>query len=154
MRATQSSMKSSDLKDALYDGFSYPVDDISGMAAGGTFNANPDQLVDNNVATDAAPNAVNQYVEIDLGVPAYIKRYRIYFDAVSPAGNRYRIQAYVDGAWVDAIVGIIDESADAWGAWTDFTTPRTAILWRLEVTTYVAGARLNELELMGVTIGD
>lgn len=144
------------LADQFYDAFAVTVDDYDNITVSGTCT-NPEMLIDNilTIANVANFQLVNEYVQIDFGQSVYIKQLRIHGDAGSTAASRYRLQAYVAGAWVDALVDIVDPDVDNWGplGWIDLDTPRVAALWRFECTTRAASAVVTEIELMGVGVG-
>ncbi|GAH90557.1 unnamed protein product, partial [marine sediment metagenome] len=64
-----------------------------------------------------------------------------------------RLQAYVGGAWVDALIDIIDRVSSTWSAWLPLDTPRISSRWRFEITTFDTESQLGELELKGIAIG-
>ncbi len=141
-----------DLKELFYEHFAFTVDDLTGVVASGTATA-PTNLVDNDITTNTT-FALNQYVELNLGHVAYIKRLRFYGDVNSQPDNRYRLQAYVAGAWEDCLTNIVDIDADAWSSWLNLTAPRASNRWRFECTLRPTGAGLiGEIELDGVSLG-
>jgi len=142
------------LKELFYEHFGFTVDDDPDLTTSGTATM-PESLVDNDTGTVAGFPVLGNYVEILFEAPAYIKQYRIYSHGGSNGTGRFKLQAYVAGAWVNAKTGI-PTVAGAWSAWTDLTSPQTSIRWRLEVTTLDTGdaqTRQYELELKGVKIG-
>lgn len=144
------------LRDLFYTNFYTTVDDYDNITVTGTCTT-PENLINNNLGAADVANfqLVNEYVQIDFGQSVYIKQLRIHGDAGSTAASRYRLQAYVDGAWVDALVDIVDPDIDDWGpaGWIDLDTPRVAALWRFECTTRAASAVVTEIELHGVGVG-
>ena len=144
------------LADLFYTNFATQVDDYEGIVVTGTCT-NPEMLI-NNILTPADVanfQLVNEYVQINFGMSVYIKQIRIHGDAGSTAASRYRLQAYVNGVWVDALVDIVDPDVDDWGplGWIDLDTPRVSALWRFECTTRAASAVITEIELRGVGVG-
>lgn len=142
------------LAELFYEHFAVEVDDLPDVSISSAVPwINPANIWDNDTATNAQSNTAGQYIEFDFAHVCYIKRVRIYGDPTSNPNNRFSVQAYVDGAWVDALTGIEDPDASAWTAWLDFDTPRTAILWRFKITTYDTSCYIGEIEFDGVTLG-
>ncbi len=141
------------LKELFYEHFRTTVDDYPNVTASGTAS-NPQYLIDDDLSgAEYVTFTANQYVEIDFGLPVYCKQVRFYWIPGSNPNNRYRLQAYVDGAWVDALTEIVDIDSVPWGDWLDLTTPRTAVKWRLQNTTFDTASQIFEMELLGVGVG-
>ena len=144
----------SSLKELFYEAFKAEVDDFPGVVATGTAT-NPENLIDNDTATVATMLAVDIYVEVDLKAPCYVKEVRHYGSATINGDGRFKVQAFVEGAWIDVKTDIPQRAA-SWSSWIALTTPSMARLWRWTVTTVDTGAdknRTGKLELRGVRIG-
>lgn len=142
----------SSLKELFYEHFGVEVDDLPDVGVSGT-SGTPANAIDNGVGTTFTHSAVNQYTELDFKAPTYIKKLRMYGIGGQNAANRFKVEAYVDGAWADCETDIPIRTVASWGSWITFTTPRTAILWRFTITTYQSTAAVGELEFHGVRIG-
>jgi len=143
----------SEIKEAFYSSFPCHIDDLAGIVASGDCTEPGHIIDDDTVATVTTYTVVNQYAQFNLPCTAYVKRIRIHWAVASNAANRYKIQAYVDGAWIDVLVNLVDGAANVWSAWYDLTTPSVSSKWRVTNTTYAANSKLIQIELDGVTIG-
>ncbi|MBA7646668.1 hypothetical protein ES703_54434 [subsurface metagenome] len=123
------------------------VDDLLGSVVSGD-STNPDRLFDNDLLN---PNAfaLNQYTDIHLARPCRISELR-HHGQTSNANSRYRLQAWVNGAWVDVLVDIVDRNDISWSDWLPVDTVRTSQIWRIECTTFDTNANLREVELKGI----
>lgn len=145
----------SSLKELFYEHFGSMVDDLPDLVVTGTAT-NFANLTDNDTATNALFDDVNDYVEINFYTPVYIKEFR-HFGEPGPSGNgRYKIQAYIDGSWTDVKTAIVVQG-DSWSSWISLTTPSVAIQWRVIATTLDTGWTnrnfAGEFEFKGVRLG-
>jgi len=138
------------LKDLFYEHFQTSVDDLPNVTTSGdTGYAN---LIDNDVGVGMNLATSTREAIINFGGPCYIKKLRHYGDAGNDQSCTAKLLAYVDGAWVDALRGIVTVGA-TWSSWLDLDTPRTAIEWKFISDTFTGPENFGELELSGIRIG-
>lgn len=143
----------SSLKELFYEHFGTTIDDDPDLVVSGTVT-NPDNLVANSIGTSPTWDTIAEYVELTFEAPAYIKQLRTFGHNSNNNDGRAKLQAYVDGSWVDVLEGIVAQEY-VWSSWTNLTTPSTAMKWRFTLTTVDTGqaTSFRELELKGVKIG-
>lgn len=140
------------LKELFYEHFGTTVDDLPGITASGDM-AGVEASMINNILVSVEFGAVDRYLELDFGAPTYIKKFRYNGSDVSNVGNRYKVSAYVAGAWEDCLTDIVDIDTAAWDLWRDLPTPQVSSRWRLTCTTFDTAAWMREIEFLGVRLG-
>jgi len=163
MRATAPAMKASDVfdyfttrfKDLAYE-FHKLIDGVfAAMTIGETVSAAAG-IIDDDVSSGTAPvfDTIDEYAEITFETPFFMKYIRHYGDASCNLDGRARLQALVDGAWVNALIDI-ESRAASWSAWLEVTTKYVATNWRFTLTIVDTGTdkSFHEIELRGVTLG-
>lgn len=129
------------------------VDDLAGLTTSGTATA-PAQAIDNDTGT-LAGFTTGEYADIDFAGPTYIHAIRLFGMANNVGDGTYSIQALIDRVWVDALTGLHTRATADWGPWVEFTTPRTAIEWRILCTLQdsFGMSQDGEYEFQGTRIG-
>lgn len=153
MRATAPAMKASDVFSHFIDQFETTVDDLPDVATSGTATDHA-QLIDNDVAL-GINSSLNQYVEIDFAGMVHITEIRYHGDSFHNQDGHSKLEAYVNGAWVDVLT-LLPTILDVWSSWLDLATPLSAILWRWTTTLADTNALTknltNELEFKGIRL--
>ncbi len=116
----------------------------------GDFQLQKENLNDNNTATDARANGINQYVEVKFYLPVLIKQYRHFGEVAMNGTGRWKIQ-YFDGEWHDWETGMLIRTTADWSAWIE---PAAGVklcsrvrLVCTAVDTAVPQSRIMELEI-------
>jgi len=112
---------------------------------------NPFYLNDNNTGTGTALEAVNDYTEVDWGIPRRISEWRQYGNITNNGDGRFKIQYWDGSAWVDWETGIATRTTADWSAWSApaagaKTTEKIRIVCTT-VDTGLGGGYIMELEL-------
>jgi len=142
--------------EGFYENFATGIDDLSGITITGDATT-PEKLIDNlfGVGDRAEFDVIGEYIELDFGAPVYIGQFRYYGHASHNEDGVYKIQAYINGAWVD-VKNAIPTILGDWSAWTDLTIPSIAIRWRVVATTIDTNVNTDnkavEWEFSGVRI--
>lgn len=140
----------------LYTAFgSLMDDDMVGIVTGGD-PANPDRVIDNQVANPAIFALVNDELDITFPGPVYIVEYRYYGFAAHNEDGSYRLYAFIDGAWNPAISATVPTRLASWSPWTPLVTATVATQWRVQSIAQDSGDgtnHLGEMEFRGVSVG-
>lgn len=156
MRASGKALKASQVWDEFVSRFHSEVDDLPGVTDTATSTAtNPDLAIDNNVVTACNFKAITEFAEYDFIAPVYITHVRHYGRAVHNEDGNWKLEAFIDGVWTDALL-LIPTVLAVWSGWLPLDTPMGARLWRLTSTAQDTGDGWNncmQIELRGTRIG-
>ena len=144
----------SSLKQLFWEHFHSCVDDLVDVAASGTAT-DPTNAIDNDTATQFTMDAVDEYVEIDLKAPTYIKEFRYYGNDAHNQDGEYKIEGWAVDSWIEVKTGVATRLG-SWSAWTGLAPPYVVTKIRITATALDTAASQNvgrEWEFKGVRIG-
>lgn len=118
-------------------------------SATGTFAVAPGNINDNNTGATAAPDAVDQYCEIDYKKVVTIKRWR-HFGAIQTAGTIWKIQYYnlSTHSWVDWVIDIPIRITADWGGFSTETEVLTDKIRWVCTTIDIFNCSIGEIEVI------
>jgi len=116
--------------------------------ATGTFFNTPERINDNDVATLGAATNINEYAQVLLCAPQYIREFRTYGHGFNLADGVWKLQYLnIAGVWTDWVLGEATRVA-TWSGWVVGATV-VAVGIRIVCTTVDGSgtSRLGELEV-------